>query len=230
MDDVDPKISKALLRIEAASAALNFADSVRTRGLSRSIALFALATGLPAFGEVLVTGPFGLLRHRTKPRIGGVPVAVLLLWYNVICGAYAATDRTLAHPSLGEHQRRELQPLCTALSATSLDLVMDPFGLDIGLWEWKVNGAYATEVEGANGRCGVPVLNYLGWMVVVLGVLLLYKRLSPEDEPPGRLPILLLLPRYFAAAGWAIRRRRPAYLLYSAFFPLVLYFGLKKKS
>lgn len=230
MDDVDPKISKALLRVEAASAALNFVDSVRTRGLPRSVVLFALATGLPAFGEVLVTGPLGLLRHRTKPRVGGVPVAVLLLWYNAICGAYAATDRTLAHPSLGERQRRELQPLCTALAATSLDLVMDPFGLDIGLWEWKVNGAYAAEVEGANGRRGVPVLNYLGWMVVVMGVLLLYKRLSPEDEPTGRLPILLLLPRYFASAGWAIKRRRPVYLLYSVVFPLVLYFGLKKGS
>ena len=228
MDDVDPKVSKALLTAGILFAALNLADSTRTRGPLRAATLFFLSTGLPAFGEVLVTGPFGLLRHRTKPRIGGVPLAILLLWYNVICGAYAAAERALARSPLGKSRQREALPFSAALAATSLDLVTDPFGLDAGLWEWEIDGAYAPEVVGKNGRRGVPVLNYWGWLVVVMGVLLVYARLFPESRPGGRLPILLLMPQYLVSVGWAAKRRKPTYLLYSALFPLVAYLGLKE--
>lgn len=230
MDDVDPTISKIFFSTGLLCAALNLADSVRTRGPLHAATLFALSTGLPAFGEVLVTGPFGLLRHRTRPRIGGVPIAILLLWYNVICGAHAATERALIQSPLSANQRREALPVGTALVATSLDFVMDPFGLDAGLWEWKVDGAYAPEVVGNNGHRGVPVLNYLGWILVVMGVVLAYLRLFPRGGTGSRLPAISLLPHYLASAGWAIRRRKPAYLLYSALFPLVLYLGLKEKS
>ncbi|MGB3681280.1 MAG: carotenoid biosynthesis protein [Rubrobacteraceae bacterium] len=226
--DASPRVSKALLLAGALSAILNLADSVRTRGPLRAVTLFALSTGLPAFGEALVTGPFGLLRHRTKPRVKGVPVAILLLWYNVICGSYAATERTLARSPLGTNQQREALPLATAAVATSLDLMMDPFGLDSGLWEWNVDGAYAPEIRGTNGKSGVPVLNYWGWLVVVVGVVLAYTRLFPENGRGSRLPILLLLPQYLAAAGWTIKRRRPVYLIYSSLFPLVSYLGSKK--
>ena len=209
---------------------MNLADSARTRGPLRAATLFALATGLPAFGELLVTGPFKLLRHRTKPRVGGVPVAILLLWYNVICGAHAATERILARLPLDERQRREALPLGTALVATSLDLVMDPFGLDAGLWEWKVDGAYAAEVRGANGHSGVPILNYLGWLVVVMGVVLGYVRLFPRGGPGSRLPALLMLPYYLVSAVWAIKKRKPEYLLYSALFPVTVYLGTRNEG
>ena len=229
MDDIDPRISKLLLAHAGLCAALNLADSARTRGPLRAVALFALSTGLPAFGEVLVTGPLELLRHRTKPRIGGIPVAILLLWYNIICGTQAATERALVRLPLAENQRRETLPPGTALVATSLDLVTDPFGLDAGLWEWKVDGAYAPDIVGNNGLRGVPLLNYWGWLVVVMGVVLGYVRLFPEGRSGSRLPVLLLLPQYLASAGWAVKRRKPAYLLYSALFPLALYLSLKEE-
>ncbi|CAN5633804.1 hypothetical protein BH24ACT22_BH24ACT22_10490 [soil metagenome] len=230
MNDADPRISRLLLAHATTTATLNLADSVRTRGSLQTATLFALSTALPAFGEVVVTGPLGLLRHRTKPCVKGVPVAILLLWYNVICGAHAATERSLVRSPLRDGRRHEMLPLSTALVATSLDLVTDPFGLDAGLWEWKVDGAYATEVVGENGRHGVPVLNYWGWLVVVTGVLLVYGQLFRDGGSAGRLPIMLLLPQYLVSVGWALKRRRPEYLLYSALFPLVAYLGLKKKS
>ena len=157
-----------------------------------------------------------------------MPLAILLLWYNVICGAHAATERALARSPLGKSRQREALPFSAALAATSLDLVTDPFGLDAGLWEWEIDGAYAPEVVGKNGRRGVPVLNYWGWLVVVMGVLLVYARLFPESRPGGRLPILLLMPQYLVSVGWAAKRRKPTYLLYSALFPLVAYLGLKE--
>lgn len=228
MEDADPATSKLLLLHAVLGGALNLTDSARTRGPLRAATLFALSTGFSAFGEFLVTGPFGLLRHRTKPRIGGVPVAIPLLWYNVICGSHAATERVLVRSPLSEIQRREALPLGTALVATSLDLIMDPFGLDTGLWEWKIDGAYAPEVQGANGYGGVPALNYLGWLVVVTGVMLGYVRLFPEARSGGRLPVLLLLPNYLASVLWALRKRKFAYLLYSAPFGLALYLGLNE--
>jgi uncharacterized membrane protein len=229
VEDVDPRVSKLILFAGALSAILNLADSIRTRGPLRATTLFALSTGLPALGEALVTGPLDLLRHRTKPRVGGIPIAILLLWDNVICGAHAATERVLARSSLNGVQRREALPLGTALVATSLDLIVDPFGLDAGLWEWKIDGAYAPEILGSNGHEGVPVLNYLGWLVVVMGVVLGYVRLFPEDRSAGRLPIILLLPNYLASVLWALKKRKPAYTLYSAPFGLALYLGLKER-
>lgn len=229
MDDVDPKTSKALLGAGVLFAALNFVESVRAGGPLRATTLFALSVGTAAFGETLVTEPLGLLRHRTKPRVRGVPISILLLWYNVICGALTATDRTLVRLPLTESRRRRTLPLCTALVATNLDLIMDPFGLDAGLWEWRMDGAYAREVVGNNGNRGVPVLNYWGWLVVVMGVVRGYGRLSTEEKPGGRLPVVLLLPNYLASAAWAIRNRRPRYLLYSAPFALVTLLALKKE-
>lgn len=230
MDDLDPRISKILLSAELLGTVLNLADSLRTRGPLRTGTLLALSIGLPAMGEVLVTGPLGLLRHRLKPQVKGVPVAVLLLWYNVICGTHTATERALTLLPFDASRRREALPLGTVLAATSLDLIMDPFGLDAGLWEWKVDGAYAPEVVGTNGRRGVPVLNYLGWFAVVMCVSLSYTKLFPRGASGSRLPVLLLLPHYLLSAGWAIGRRKPAYLLYSMLFPLVTYLGLEKES
>ena len=230
MDDVDPRISKLLLAYSVLGTLLNLAGSIRTRGLLRTATFFALSTGLPAFGEVLVTGPLGLLRHRTRPRVRGVPVSILLLWYNVIHSTYAATERALSRLSMDGKQRREALPPATALAATNLDLVMDPFGLDAGLWEWKVDGACAKEISGGNGKSGVPLLNYWGWLVVVMGVVLGYTRLFPEGGRESRLPVLLLLPYYVVPAAWAIRRRRPGYLIYSSPFAAALYFGLKEEG
>jgi uncharacterized membrane protein len=53
-------------------------------------------------------------------------------------------------------------PIIAALVGVVLDLILDPAGLDLGLWEWNVDGAYASEIRGANGRAGVPFVNYLG--------------------------------------------------------------------
>ncbi|MDP8939220.1 MAG: carotenoid biosynthesis protein [Actinomycetota bacterium] len=229
MDDVDPRISKLLLVHAILAAVLNLADAIRTRGPLRAAVFFALSTGLPAVGELLVTGPFGLLRHRTRPRLRGVPLAIPLFWYGVIYGVYCATERALSRLPMDDTRRREVLPPATALVATNLDLILDPFGLDAGLWEWKVDGAYAAEVWGVHGRSGVPLLNYWGWMVVVMGVVLGYTRLFAEGRRAGRLPALLLLPYYLAAAVWAVKRRRPVYLLYSALFPLVLYLGSREQ-
>ena len=217
--DADPKLSKALLVSNALIAALCLTSSVRTRGVPRSAVLLAISLGLPATGEVLATGPLGLLRHRTRPRVFGVPLAVLLGWYGAITGSLSIAENALEILPLDPTSRERLLPACAALVGTSLDLVLDPAGLDAGLWEWNGEGAYAGEVEGANGHRGVPLVNYAGWLLLVGGAVYAYARLFGECRPAGRVPALLLLPYYLAAAAWALKSRRFRYLLYSMPFP-----------
>ena len=59
---------------------------------------------------------------------------------------------------------------------------MDCYGLDQGLWEWNLDGPYATEIEGANGRKGIPLLSFFGWVVLVEVVVFLCQSLTQPQE------------------------------------------------
>jgi uncharacterized membrane protein len=227
VNDSDPKFSKLILVYAILSTGLNLAVSVRTRGVRRSAFLLALGGGIPAIGELLATGPLGLLRHRTRPRIAGVPVAIVLGWYGAIQGSFAVARRVLRSP--GERSKKIVMASVAALVGVSLDLILDPAGLDAGLWEWSYDGSYAHEIEGTNGRGSVPLINYLGWAALVGGVTRVYGLADEHEDEVGTLPMLLLLPYYLAAVGWALRRRKLRYLLYSAPFPAALYAGLRKR-
>lgn len=233
MNDASPRLSKIVLAYAVLDAVLNLAVSVRSRGVRRTAAFFALAVGLPAVGELLVTGPLGLLRHRTRPRLAGVSVAVLLGWYCVIHGVFTVAGRILDRIPLGEAGRLAALPPVAAAVGTSLDLILDPAGLDAGLWEWNADGAYAAGVEGSNGRRGVPLVNFLGWLALVAGVAAVYGRAfeggSGRRSGGGRLSAVLLLPYYLAAVAWAVGRRRWRYLIYSVPFPVVLYAALRRR-
>lgn len=228
MRDADPRLSNVILAHAALGTALNLWGAARVSGPRRAAGLFALGVGLPAAGELLATGPLRLLRHRTRPRIAGVPVAILLGWYCAINGSLAVAENTLDALPLDDDDRKRLLPFGAALVGTSLDLVLDPAGLDAGLWEWSGDGAYAREVEGANGRGGVPLVNYAGWILLVAGVVSIYGRSFGGERTSGRLPAVLLLPYYLAAVGWAVRRRRFRYLIYSAPFPAALAVSLRR--
>ena len=230
MNDADPKLSRLLLAGSVLGAALNLANSVRTQGPRRAVALLALGVGLPSVGEFLATGPLGLLRHRARPRVANVPVAILLGWYCATNGSLAVAENALDAVPVDEATRGRLLPLGAALVGTSLDLVLDPAGLDAGLWEWNGGGAYAAEVAGANGRNGVPLVNYAGWLLLVGGVASAYGRIFAQRRPAGLLPALLLLPPYLAAVAWAIKNHRFRYLLFSAPFPAALVTSMKGRA
>ena len=227
MDDVDPKLSKLILACTAVGAALNLASSVRRRGARHAARLLALGLILPAAGELLATGPLKLLRHRARPRLAGVPIYILLGWYCATNGSLTAAERILDELPLNPTARRRTLPPVAALIGTSLDLVLDPAGLDAGLWEWNGGGAYAEGVEGPNGRRGVPLVNYAGWLLLVGSVVYAYGRLFGESRPAGRVPALLLLPHYLVAAVWAVKSRRFRYLLYSVPFPAAFVLSLR---
>lgn len=228
MNEVGPRLSKLMLVCTALNAGLHLAASIRARGLRRSVLLLALGTGLPAAGELFATGPLKLLRHRVRYRVARVPPAIILGWYAVIHGSFSVARRLSGRLRPDERARRRTVPVVAALVGVGLDLILDPAGLDVGLWEWNVDGAYAGEIKGPNGHRGVPLVNYMGWTALVGGVTYVYG-LVCEDEEEELLPSLLLLTYYLVGVGWALKRRRFGYLIYSSPVPVALYAALENR-
>jgi uncharacterized membrane protein len=219
-------------------AVLNVIHSLRTRGLRRTLLFGALGNAIPILGELLAIHVLKVIRHHIQPQISDVPLAIALGWYNVGYGTLAIVNGAF---NAGDKPRATKSLIPTvALVATSLDLLLDPFGLDVGLWEWSEDGPYAPEVKGPNGKRGIPMLNFAGWIALTSGVMLAYQRLrtrsnatdAAESKNGGgpsaeRSAALLLLSYYLPAAVWALKRGRRKYLLYSAPFATTLCAALK---
>ena len=238
MSQLDPRLSKVVTAHSSIVAALNVIHSLRTRGLRRTLLFGALGNAIPILGELLAIHVLKVIRHHIQPQTRGVPLAIALGWYNVGYGTLAALNGAFND---GDKPRATKSLIPTvALAATSLDLLLDPFGLDVGLWEWSEGGPYAPEVKGPNGKRGIPVLNFAGWIALTSGVMLAYQRLrtrsnatdAAESENGGgpsaeRSAALLLLSYYLPAAVWALKQGRRKYLLYSAPFATTLCAALK---
>ena len=235
MGGLDPRLSKAVTTHALVVTGLNVVHSLRVRGVRRTLLFAVLGIAIPVFGENLAVNVLKVLRHHVRPQIGGVPLAIALGWYNVGYGTFAVTESILS--ATGPHERSQALAPAAALTATNLDLLLDPAGLDLSLWQWGRNGAYAAEVEGPNGKRGVPLQNYAGWTAVTTSVTLSYRLLALGATAPsrpraggpesGRGAAILLLNYYLPVVAWALKRRRLKYLLYSAPFTATLWAALK---
>jgi uncharacterized membrane protein len=243
MSGPDPRLSTAVTAHSLIMAALSVIHSLRTRGLRRTLLFAALGNGIPILGELLAVHVLNVLRHHTRPQVKGVPLAIALGWYNVGYGTLAIVKGTINNAADPQGRNSLALAPATALAATNLDLLLDPFGLELGLWEWSEDGPYASEVKGPNGKRGVPLLNFAGWLALTTGVTLAYQRLQitgnvadapdPEDsDGPGteRAAAILLLSYYLPAAVWALKQGKRKYLLYSAPFATTLCAALKGRS
>lgn len=232
MSGPDPRLSKSVTAHSLIVATLSLAHSLRTRGLRRTVLFAASGSAIPILGELVAVNVLKLLRHHVRPQVGGVPLAIALLWYSVGYGTFATVRGSIYATDLpGGKESPALAP-AVALAATNLDLLLDPFGLDLGLWEWSEGGPYASEVEGPNEERGIPLLNFAGWIALTSGVTLVWQRLetganAAHASDPGAAAgsrcaaALLLLSYYLPAAVWALKRRQSKYLLYSAPFALM---------
>jgi uncharacterized membrane protein len=82
----------------------------------------------------------------------GVPIAVALVWAAVISSALALAARRGLRPA-------PARALAAALFAVTLDLTIEPVAIRRGLWEWTPPGPWL----------GVPIGNFVGWVVIVAG-------------------------------------------------------------
>ncbi len=238
VSELDPRLSKAVTAHSSIVAALNVVHSLRSRGIRRTLLFAALGNGIPILGELLAVHVLKMVRHHVQPQIRGVPLAISLGWYNVGYGTLAVVNGAFNEGNK-PRVKKSLAP-AVALTATSLDLLLDPFGLDLGLWEWNESGPYAPEIKGSNGKRGIPLLNFAGWLALSTGVILAYQRLRTRgdaaeayDSQNGggsdaeRAAALLLLSYYLPAALWALKRGKRKYLLYSAPFATTMWAALR---
>ena len=139
------------------------------RALGAAGATATMTTAVERVG--ITTGrPFGRYRYSAalQPQIAGVPVLVPLAWF-----AMAVPARETAHAALGRHSNPVTRVIAGAAALTAWDLFLDPQMVGEGYWHWAGRGGYR----------GIPVSNYLGWLVTGLGVMTVLEVLLPAGEP-----------------------------------------------
>ena len=139
-----------------------------TGGLGLVAEAVGTATGVP-FGAYDYAGSLG-------PKLLGVPVVIPLAW------------AMFAYPCLLVGQRLARTTLGAAavggFALASWDLFLDPQMVEAGHWR------FADVTASLPGAPGIPVSNYLGWLLVawlMLGLLQLLGRRDADDRVPGAL-------------------------------------------
>lgn len=153
------------LAIAPAALVLMLLHARRALGLPRALVEVG---ALVAYGYALEWIAMAVFRSHDYGQAwqlapGGVPIAVAAVWASVILAALTlAARRGMATAA----QRA----LAAALVAISLDLLMEPVAVRVGLWRWTPPG----------GWLGVPVGNFVGWAVIVATWCL-----GAERDPPS---------------------------------------------
>jgi uncharacterized membrane protein len=132
-----------------------------------------VATGL-VYGPYHYTDVLGV-------KLGHVPLLIPLAWFMMIYPSYVIANLLSDDPpfgSRGSPWRIAWLALLSALVMTAWDLVVDPVlsGPAARAWVWEQGGPYF----------GVPLRNYVGWILTTFTVYLLYRlfefRFSPRPE------------------------------------------------
>jgi uncharacterized membrane protein len=229
MTALNPRTSQAVTLALVVAFLLTAAASIRARGLYRTLLFILLGVGLPTLSEYHAINNMRLLRHHLQPQLKNVPLGISLAWYIAGYNTFTMLESLAAQYKLPKQSWPFLLPTATALTATSMDLVTDVALLDQGYWEWPEGGPYAPEVAGPNGKHGIPIDNYTGWLGLMGLVTFSYMLIAGDSRPAhiepvkvGRQAAFLLLPSYLGAIAWELQQRRWRYILYSLLFPLVL--------
>ncbi len=228
-------LSKSATPGLAAGFIMTVIASLRTRGPARTLLFAVLGIGIPVTFEYYSTNIRSMLTHHLQPQVRRVPVGIAFAWYFIGYNAFAMIESLAVQAGLPASYRRLVLPGATALTATSFDLVTDVAFLDQGYWEWKEGGPYAREISGPNGKHGIPLANFWGWLAVTSGVTWAYlglsrdegRELSPQAaRKSGRTAALSLLPTYLMSVAWELGHGRTRHILYSALFPVVVALAL----
>jgi uncharacterized membrane protein len=143
-------------------------------GLSTLISLIYEEVGV---GTGLIFGPY----HYTDVlgmKIGLVPILIPIAWFAMIYPSYVIANLiTDGQPggSRGGLIRIAWVSLLSAMVMTAWDLLIDPILSSPGThaWVWERNGSYF----------GIPIHNYLGWILTTFTVYLLYRLFERRSAP-----------------------------------------------
>ena len=165
-------------------------------GWARTLKTFAIVVVLSYLAEFLgsSTGiPFGKYHYTglLQPQLAGVPLLIPLAWMMMLPPAWA-----IAKTILGESRPRWAFVLLSALAFTAWDLFLDPQMVGWGFWVWETPGAYF----------GIPLSNYLGWIVISAVITL---AANPKDLPVGPLSLVYVLTWLLQTIGQGIFWSQP---------------------
>ncbi|MFZ5819350.1 MAG: carotenoid biosynthesis protein [Chloroflexota bacterium] len=139
-------------------------------GWKRTASLLALVAVSAYLAELLgsQTGfPFGKYHYTgvLQPQLAGVPLLIPLAWLMMLPPSWAVA-RLIA----GEQSPLSSFIILSAFAFTAWDLFLDPQMAAWGFWVWESPGQYF----------GIPLVNYLGWLLVSAIITALAR---PRDLP-----------------------------------------------
>lgn len=143
---------------------------IQAWGMRRTVSLTVLVAVISYLAELAGsrTGfPFGAYSYTDalQPQLGGVPLLIPLAWLMMLppswAVAYLITERNRSPVAF---------VLVSSLAFTAWDLFLDPQMVGWGFWVWEIPGQYY----------GIPLVNYLGWLLVSA---LLTWLVQPRDLP-----------------------------------------------
>lgn len=117
-----------------------------------TLAIVAIVTwGAEALGSK--TGfPFGTYHYTDvlQPQLFGVPLLIPIAWFMLLPSAWALAQ------AIVRTNNRVAIAIVSALAFTAWDLFLDPQMVTWNFWQWERVGEYY----------GIPIENYLGWLLV----------------------------------------------------------------
>ena len=156
-----------------------------SRGFTWMLGWLAASTVVGLGVEVIGTRtglPFGQYAYAAGvlgPEVLGVPVIIPMAWAMMSYPALLVARR-LAHSTW-------TVPLVGAWALASWDLFLDPQMVSESYWTWASPAAVLPGVPG------IPVQNYLAWLLVAFVLMLLLDRLPRRRSAPEGVPAAMYL-------------------------------------
>ncbi|MFI5914952.1 carotenoid biosynthesis protein [Dactylosporangium sp. NPDC051541] len=168
---------RARTALVVATVVLGYVISVAhawlTRGRRTAVALILITTGGGFLVEAVgrATGyPFGDYDYTAAlgPRLLGVPLAIPLAWTWMAWPAWTAAGRITTN--------RIAKIAVAGVGLAAWDLFLDPQMVSQGYWQWH------TTTPALPGVPGIPLTNYLGWLIVATALMALLHITEKYDK------------------------------------------------
>jgi putative membrane protein len=200
-------------------AGFSLAHAIDLLGWRRAVTFFGLSALISwCFEEAgVATGlVYGAYHYGDKlgPKLGAVPAIIPLAWFMMIYCAWIVAHVLLDGTSSARSwSGMAARALVAAMAITAWDVVMDPGMARAGNWTWENGGSYF----------GVPVQNYIGWVLTTLSVYLcsgvVFRILAgqPETKRPRLYTALPVLAYSLVAVDHLVSNTVPELRVVAAF-------------